>query len=164
MNFYLDRSFTRQISDMGMTTRSDILHASPGVISPNSPKVLRGKAGAPCFYLVRLRYGNDEPLSLQHTTIMTERCAGLEKHDFSHESLYDVLARAYQLPITRIMHTVTAVAADTAQAELLTVEPRDPLLQVNTAAFLENGDIIESSISYYRADKYEFSTTHSLTT
>jgi GntR family transcriptional regulator len=162
LNFYLDRSFTRQMIDMGMTTRSDVLHASTGAINSNSPKILRGKAAAPCFYIVRLRYGNDEPISLQYTTIITERCAGLEQHDFVHASLYDVLAREYQLPITRIIHTVTAIAADAYQAELLLVASGDPLLQVNTAAFLENSDVIESSMSYYRADKYEYSITHTL--
>src|SRR5262249_53751981 len=150
LNFYLDRSFTRQMMDMGMTTSSEVLDAAQGVINANSPKVLRGKLGAPCFYLVRLRFGNDEPINLQHTTIITERCDGLDKHNFADESLYDVLAREYQLPITRIVHTITAVAADATQAELLLVAQHDPLLQVNTTAFLENGDVIEYSVSYYR--------------
>jgi GntR family transcriptional regulator len=162
LNFYLDRSFTRQMNDMGMSTHSDVLHASSGVINTQSPKVLRGKTGAPYFYLVRLRYGGEEPISIQHTTIITERCTGLGRYDFAHESLYDVLARDYQLPITRITHAVTAVAADPTQADLLILEAGDPLLHVHTTAHLENGEVIESSTSYYRADKYEYSITHTL--
>ncbi len=162
LNFYLDRSFTRQMTEMGMTTHSQILHISSGTITATSPKVLRVKIGAPCFHIVRLRYGGNEPICIQQTTIITERCAGLEQYDFTHESLYDVLAREYQLPITRIHHTLIAVAADATQAELLTISPGEPLLQVNTAAYLENGEVIESSTSDYRADKYEYSITHTL--
>jgi GntR family transcriptional regulator len=160
MNFYLDRSFTRQLAEMGLSTRSDVLHVTSAAIGPNAPKALHEKLGAPSLYLVRVRYGNDEPIGLQYTTIITERCPGLESHDFSTNSLYDVLASQYYLTITEIEHTVTAVIADHAQAELLAVAVGEPLLKVNTNAFLEDHDIIETTSSFYRANKYEFSTTH----
>jgi GntR family transcriptional regulator len=160
MNFYLDRSFTRQIAEMGMSTHSDVLQIASGVIGANSPKALHEKLGAPSLYLVRVRYGNDEPIGLQYTTILTERCPGLEQRDFSTNSLYDVLAREYYLTITEIEHTVTAVLADPAQADLLALSVGEPLLKVTTNAFLEGHDIIETTISFYRASKYEYSTTH----
>jgi GntR family transcriptional regulator len=161
-NFYLDQSFTRQMIEMGMTTHAVVLHASLGVIGQSAPKVLRQYHGAPCYNLARLRYGNDEPIGLQYSTIRTERCLGIETHDFARESLYDVLARRFQLAITRIRHTVTALTADDTQAELLDMLVGDTLLQVNTTAYLEDDDVIEANISYYRTDKYEFSTTHTL--
>ncbi|MBE0689308.1 MAG: GntR family transcriptional regulator, partial [Anaerolineae bacterium] len=70
-SFYLDRSFTRQMAEMGMTTYSRVLLAAPGEVAANAPKSLRDQIGARCFYLTRLRYGNDRPIGLQYTTIMT---------------------------------------------------------------------------------------------
>jgi len=161
-SFYLDRSFTRQMAEMGMTTFSRVLRAEPGEIMASAPKSLRNQIGARCFYLVRLRYGNDQPIGLQYTTIMTARCPDLDRWDFSRDSLYDVLSKHYQLTINQITHTVTALAANEEQAELLTIDPGDTLLRITTTAYLENREVIEASVSYYRTDRYEFSITETL--
>jgi GntR family transcriptional regulator len=116
--------------------------------------------GAPYLFLVRLRLGDNEPIGLQSALIITERCPGLEKYDFSQLSLYRILANDYKLRIAQISHTVSAVVADEFQAGLLRVAQSAPLLLVNTTAFLANQEVIEHTTSYYRADKYEFSTIH----
>lgn len=158
--FYLDRSFTRQMADMGLKSRSKVIDLSTGTINKQHPLPLHAKIDAPYLYLVRLRFGDDEPIGVQYATIVTELCPGLDKYDFNLHSLYDVLSREYQLVIHQITHTVSAVSADPIQAELLQVIEDDPLLLVNTVAFVHNREIIEYTTSYYRADKYEFSTTH----
>ena len=60
--------------------------------------------------------------------------------------------------ITRIEHLIRAVGADDFRAELLDVEAGAPLLFVSTVAYLENGEVIETTLSYYRADRYEYRT------
>ncbi|MBE0702573.1 MAG: UTRA domain-containing protein, partial [Afipia sp.] len=149
-------------AEMGMTTYSRVLLAAPGEVAANAAKSLRDQVGARCFYLTRLRYGNDRPIGLQYTTIMTACCPDLARWDFSRESLYDVLSNHYQLTINKITHTVTALAADDVQAELLAIDVGDTLLQINTTAYLENRAVIEASVSYYRTDRYEFSITETL--
>lgn len=158
--FSLARSFTRQMAEMGLQARSVVLHTETRPIQAADPRALSEKVGEPCLILERLRLGNDEPIGLQHTYVVLEHCPGLEQTNFAAHSLYDVLSNQYHLVITEITHTVSASTADKRQAELLHVEPRAPLLVVNTSAFLENGEIIESSHTFYRADKYEYTTTH----
>ncbi len=161
--FYLDRSFTRQMADLGRTARSQVLTTATGTIDSNAPQPLQSKRGTDYFYLERLRFGDDEPVGLQAARIATDRCPDLEQHDFNRLSLYDVLSREYRLAITRIEHTVSATLADPQQAELLRVRAGDPLLVIKTAAFLDNDEIIEFTTSHYRADRYEYSTTHTYT-
>lgn len=158
-SFYLDRSFTRQMADLGMTASSQVLHAARGVVGSNAPKDLRDSHGLPCFYLVRLRYGDSQPVGLQYTTILSQRCPDIDRFDFETESLYNVLSSHYHLVIHSIMHKITALTADDSQAELLGIKPGDTLLQVHCVAYLDNHEIIESSVSYYRTDKYEFTIT-----
>ncbi len=158
VQFFLDRSFTRQMADMGRRAHSRVLQAFSGVVDASAPPALKPRNGAPCFTLIRLRFGDDEPVGLQKSIILTEQCPDLEKHDFNVESLYDVLARVYRLVVHEIKHTVTAVAADDLKAELLHIRAGDPLLVVNTAAYLASGEIIEFTTSYYRTDLYEYST------
>lgn len=159
MEFYLDRSFTRQMADMGREAHSKVLKLTTDTINQTCPEVFRDKADSSCLRLVRLRFGDQEPIALQSSVILTDRCPDLGQHDFEHESLYDVLARKYQLVITEIQHTISAAVADQFQAELLQVEQDAPLLVVKTMASLEDEQVIESTITYYRADRYEYRTT-----
>ncbi len=158
--FYLDRSFTRQMAEMGLKAHSTVLKHMTGQIQSNAPKPLQGKLGAPFFALHRLRFGNGEPIGLQYSTIITELCHGLEKHDFAENSLYAILSSHFQLEIVQITHTIAAVMADKKQADLLQVREGDALLVVKTSAYVANNELIEYTISYYRADKYEYNITH----
>jgi len=159
--FLLNRSFTRQMAELGKRAHSKVLEFSQMVISEDSPRLLHKYLGARCLYLARLRFGDEEPVGLQYTTIIAELCPELEAHDFAENSLYDVLSREYGLIITEIGHTVNAVAATAYQARLLQIEVGKPLLLVKTTAFLDNHQIIEHTVSYYRADKYEYAITQS---
>lgn len=158
--FYLDRSFTRQMAEMGRQAHSKVLEMISGIIDTQSPLPLRDHLGAPCLRLVRLRYGDSEPVGIQASTILTEQCPGIVDVDFSRMSLYEVLATQYRLPIAEITHTVSATTADDLQAALLQITAGAPLLIVNTTALLQTGDVIEQTVSYYRADRYQYSTTH----
>jgi GntR family transcriptional regulator, N-acetylglucosamine utilization regulator len=157
--FSLARSFTHQMAAMGLQARSVVLNSEQRLIQPGDPRPLSSKVGVSCLILERLRLGNDEPIGLQYTFVVLEHCRGLEQADFAAHSLYEILSNQYHLVITEINHTVSAVNADKDQANRLQIEPRAALLVVNTSAFLDNGEIIESSVTYYRADKYEYTTT-----
>ena len=160
--FYLDRSFTEQMAEMGRVASSRVLDSKTGTIDDEAPEILQSRSGAPCLSLSRLRLGDDEPIGIQHHTVITEECPGLEQHDFSSQSLYDLLAHEYDLRIGEIQHTITAAVADERQAELLEISLGDPLLVVHTAAFLDSGTVIEHTTSYYRADRYVYRTNHTL--
>jgi GntR family transcriptional regulator len=158
--FFLDRSFSQLMADMGREPRTQVLDISLSHITESSPDVFADKIGADCLQLARLRFGDEEPIGIQWSTILTEHCPGLDKQDFDHFGLYDILAREYNLTITQIQHAITAAVADAFQADLLQVVVGDPLLIVNTTTFLANHQLFEYTTSYYRADKYEYSTTH----
>jgi GntR family transcriptional regulator len=158
IQFFLDRSFTQQMREMGRIPRSRLLSQQVGAVTLEVP-ALQACQGKPCLTLERLRLGDAEPICHQTTTILSERCPGIEEQDFASQSLYETLATRYQLKINRIDHVVRAVAADEYRAELLEVQEGAPLLFVGTTTYLDDGELIEYSASYYRADRYEYSTT-----
>ena len=157
LKFFLDKSFAQQIVEMGLEPHSEVLRQKETVIDNASPQTLRHKRGSSALELIRLRFGNETPIGLQYTTIITDLCPDLGTHDFKEASLYNLILTKYQLPIARIDQTISAVIADEWHKNLLKVTKEIPLLLVNTTAYLENGEPIEASTSYYRADKYEFS-------
>jgi GntR family transcriptional regulator len=160
LRFYLDRSFTQQMAELGRAASSRVLAAEAGVITEDDPDPLRRERGAPCFRLTRIRVGGSEPIGVQQTTVLTSRCPDLARHDFARESVYAVLARHYQLTAKEIHHSVGAAIASAQEARLLGMRRGEALLLVNTTALLEGGEILEYTASKYRADRYEYSTRH----
>ena len=158
IQFFLDRSFSQQMRELGRTPNSRLLSQQAGTVAIDTP-TLQAYQGQPCLTLERLRLGDSEPICHQTSTILNERCPGIEEQDFANRSLYETLATRYQLAINRIDHVVRAVAADEYRAELLEVQEGTPLLFVGTTAYLDDGELIEYSASYYRADRYAYSTT-----
>lgn len=159
VQFFLDRSFTQQMRELGRAPRSSVLSLRSGTVDAESIPALSPYAGQPCLTIERLRLGDEEPVCHQTSTVLTERCPGLEAQDFVTGSLYELLATRYRLTVNRIDHVVRAVGADQYRSELLAIPEATPLLFVGTTAFREDGEIIEHSASYYRADRYEYSTT-----
>jgi GntR family transcriptional regulator len=157
LKFFLDKSFAQQMVEMGLKPQSEVFRQKPIIIDNASPQTLRSKKGSSALELIRLRFGDDTPIGLQYTTIITDLCPGLADYDFKTASLYNLLLTKYKLPIARIDQTISAVFADEWHMNLLKVSGEIPLLLVTTTAYLENGEPIETSTSYYRADKYEFS-------
>ncbi|MBN1266964.1 MAG: GntR family transcriptional regulator [Anaerolineales bacterium] len=157
IQFFLDRSFSQQMREMGLKPHSQVLSHQTGNVELEVPP-MQGYRGEPCLMLERLRLGDNEPICHQISTILSKRCPGIEQQDFNQQSLYEVLATQYQLMINRIDHVVRATAADGYRADLLHVEEGTPLLFVGTTTYLEDDEVIEYSSSYYRADRYEYST------
>jgi len=158
IQFFLDRSFSQQMREMGLAPKSQLLDQQVSTVTLDIP-ILQTYQGKPCLILERLRLGNSEPICHQISNILTERCPGIEQQDFASQSLYEALATRYHLITNRIDHVVRAVAADGYRADLLGVQEGTPLLFVGTATYLGDGELIEYSSSYYRADRYEYSTT-----
>jgi GntR family transcriptional regulator len=163
VEFYLDRSFTHQMAELGLRAQSQVLSHSTGVIDETMPATLRPHIGERYLHLTRLRLGGDEPIGLQVSRVILTQCPGLEERDFTLASLYETLANDFQLIVRRIDHRISATKADVLQAGLLQVGPGAPLLVVHTTAYLRDDQIMEDTTSYYRADKYEYHTTHQFT-
>lgn len=157
LTFFLNKSFAQQMVEMGLTPQSEVLRKKVTEIDDTSPPPLRSEQGSPALELVRLRFGNEVPIGVQYTTIVTTLCPDLATFDFKTESLYQLLLSHYRLPIARIDQSISAVVADEWHRNLLKVAGGSPLLRVNTTAYLDRNDPIETSTSYYRADRYEYS-------
>lgn len=157
LKFFLDRSFAQQMIEMGVVPRSEVLRIHQQIVNNTSPSTLHRKMGSNSLELIRIRFGDNTPIGVQYTTVVTDACPGLGNEDFTKESLYDLLLTKYRLPITRIDQSVRATLADEWHKSLLKISDIAPLLLVYTTAYLENGEPIEASTSYYQADKYEFS-------
>lgn len=158
--FFLDRSFTRQMQELGRKPSSKVLRCEVIPAGHELASELNLSPEEPVLHLDRIRYGDGEPISLQYTVVPTHFCAGIETHDFSVESLYQVLSHCYYIELEKILHTISCSAATPEQALLLGVRVRTPLLVIRSRAISKGEELVEQTLSYYRADCYEYRTTY----
>lgn len=157
--FFLDRSFSNQMSAMGRDAKSHVLDISTGTFDESHPVILHQYIGRPYVFLQRLRLGDNEPIGLQYTLLVRDLCPGIEEEDFHNASLYDILASRYQISIAKMDYAVSAEKANDLHAEMLGIEPEALLLLVKTTTYIPGDRLIEFTRSHYRADRYEYHTT-----
>jgi GntR family transcriptional regulator len=159
-HFYLDKSFSSQLENMGMKTSSRVISTRSGSTQDSeAPQPSRAMHAERYFYMERLRYADNIPISIQHATVNADLCPGIEHLDFSNDSLYRVLTQHFHLSIERLTHTINAAVATEEIANWLGVAVGAPVLLVKTGTYLITRQLIEYSIGFYRSDRYEYTTT-----
>ena len=84
--------------------------------------------GDEVVFVERLRVADGEPMVLDTAHLRAELFPGLEKVDFEHRSLYDVLARDYGRTVAEAQETLEPVILTPRECELLEVPPHTTAL------------------------------------
>ncbi|HPJ23807.1 MAG TPA: GntR family transcriptional regulator [Bacillota bacterium] len=152
-------SCTQDIINLGMTPSRKVIACSIIDSIPKRSRQLEIDKSDKLLMIDRVYYADKEPINRTITYLPIKYFPGLEKHDFSEESIYDILEKHYKLKITRATRTIEAVLAKDEIADLLEVEEGMPVLlfRGTTYAMIQNREVpIESFKTNYRTDKYKF--------
>lgn len=150
-------SFTEEMTRRGKRASSRVLDASIVPASPADARLLTVQPGAPIVNLVRLRLADGTPMTIEHSQLVEACCPGiLNGHDFSTESLYDVLLRQYSVQLVRAEQTIGARRATASEAHLLDVPLEDPILEITRITYNTNGQRVECTRSAYCGARYVF--------
>jgi GntR family transcriptional regulator len=109
---------------------------------------------APVLRFDRLRVAGSDPIALMHNVVP----AGLleiEKEDLERTGLYDLFRGSGIAPHIATQR-VGARKAGAEEAELLEIEPGDPVLTMTRIAYDTNGRPIEYGSHRYPAESYWF--------
>lgn len=151
-NFAQLTSFTEEMASRGMTASSRWISRSEGKVRPEEVLTLRASPGTAVYRFKRLRLADDEPMSIETTTILSE-C--LPSIDAVEHSLYAALNKTGNRPV-RALQRLSALILHEEQAEMLGAKAGDAGLLVERVGFNRKGDAIEFSQSWYRGDTYDF--------
>jgi GntR family transcriptional regulator len=119
-------------------------------------EALKINEGEPIIKINRLRFLEGEPEVLVVTYIPEAKCSSLIREDLTSQSLYELLARKYGLVIAQGRRTVEAIALDRADAKLLGVPPKSPVLLLKSIGLLEDGTPLEYFVAKHRGDRSKF--------
>ncbi len=110
----------------------------------------------PVLRLQRLRYANDEPLSLMIDYLRQRFVPDLIEKGLEGESLYETLEKRYGLELARAEDTISARGATLFEASLLGVAEGDAVLYVMRVMYLPNDEPLTAATAVSRADRYAY--------
>lgn len=146
-------SFTDDMLARGLTPAAVILDRSTGHSAPNESMALGLSPGEPVSRLQRLRLAGGVPMAIENAVVPARF---LPDPNIVDTSLYAVLIARGHAP-RRALQRLHAVLLNVDQAKLLQVPPSaSPALYIERRSFLENGEPVEFTASYYRGDAYDF--------
>lgn len=145
-------SFTEDLRARGLNPHSVFLARETGEVTPDEAMALNLSPGSEVVRLYRLRYGADEPLAVEHSSIPR---AVLGDPELVIDSLYAALEKLGCRPI-RGLQRLRAVNFSAEHARLLKVPVGSAGLALERRSFLADGRVVEFTRSWYRGDVYDF--------
>ena len=153
------QSFTEAAETYGKQSRTQVLDYQP-LTQPDQRMEeklnLRNNPQPEVDELVRLRFWDDDPMTIEDIVILHKYVANHQKNDFKH-SLFQILAETVEIAYSN--QEIEAIKVDEKLAKLLHIQEGDPILCVHSLTYTADGQPIFYDTSYYRADKYTFKTT-----
>ncbi|MCJ7624482.1 MAG: GntR family transcriptional regulator [Anaerolineaceae bacterium] len=146
--------FTEQMHKINHEVSSKVLEFSLQKVQPNVITMLEIGPNDLAYKLKRIRYANKKVLAIETAYIPSDLCIGLEKHDFSKESLYSVLRDDYGLKLVLAEQTVIASLAEDDEYRLFDIQSPDAVLRIKRLTKTNLKQPIEYVESVYRGDSY----------
>lgn len=150
--------FTEDMRAREQKPGARVLSAEMWPADETTAERLRVKVGQPVYRLRRLRLADSEPLALETSCISFIGCERLLDHDLERDSLYLLLATAFDIPPLEAEQELEADLAGTEEAHLLAVPVGSPVLRTRRVTVTRRNQPVEFATSVYRGDKYRFYT------
>lgn len=150
------RSLSKEVSNNGKTLTSKILSFDIIESNKQTTKKLHVTLGHNVYALTRLRYINEEPITIETSFIDAERFKNLNLHDFSKESLYAILENEYSVQIMTGEEQVGVAYATEYEAKLLNIDLGQAVFYLTGTAYDKDENPVEYFKSILRADKIKF--------
>ncbi|MBO0802929.1 MAG: GntR family transcriptional regulator [Nocardiopsaceae bacterium] len=151
-------SYTEGLREHGLHPRTKILEIGYVTADEHLAGLLGIRPGARTLRIHRLRLADGEPMSIDTSHLPAKRFPGLRRQLERHSSLYEALHTCYGIQPTEAEETIETVLADPHDAQLLGVDPGLPLLLLSRHAIDSTGQAVEYAQSWYRGDRYKFTT------
>jgi GntR family transcriptional regulator len=150
-------SFTEEMTRRGKRASSRLVSVGLLPVSAADARILLVPPGEIVVSIVRLRLADDVPMAIERAQVLSAHCPGLlNSHDFSRESLYEVLRREYGVRLVRAEQSIEARRPTADEADLLDIAPDDPILEITRLTYNTAGERVEYTRSAYCGSRYKF--------
>jgi len=150
------KSLATVVRESNQTLRNRVLSQEKIESNKQITKKLHLALGHKVFALSRLRYIDEEAVTIETSFMDSERFPGLDKHDFVTESLYEILEREYNIQISKGEENVGIAYATDTEAELLDIAVGQAVFYLTGVVYDGADEPVEYFKSVIRADKMRF--------
>jgi GntR family transcriptional regulator len=147
--------FTAQLQRAGLEPAAQVLRAGIDPAPPAAAEALGLEPGAPAAHVERLRSGAGRPLTLEDSWLPDALFPGVCELSLGG-SLYALMRERYGREPVRAVERLEPVPARAAEARLLGVARRSPLMLVERTAFTGDGTPVEFARDRHRGDRVRF--------
>lgn len=148
--------FTEQMRRAHVEAGATVIQAVTRRPIPDVRSALGLRRGDLVHEIIRVRSANGDPITLEETYIPAHLFPGMLAFDLT-DSLYQTMQREYAKGPYSAREFIEPVKATAQQAELLNIEPDDALLLINRTSYSADGEPVEFSYDYFRADRTRIS-------
>jgi GntR family transcriptional regulator len=107
------------------------------------------------YFILRARYINEEPYTIEKTYMPAALIPGLTRETLTG-SIYNYIENELGLTITSSSKKIRADKPTELDRQYLNLQPDEPVLEIEQIAYLKNGIAFEYSFARHRYDKFEF--------
>ncbi|GAB3622706.1 GntR family transcriptional regulator [Mariniluteicoccus endophyticus] len=145
-------SFSREMRARGLVPETQVLDACEVNADDDVATRLAILPGAPVVRVERLRLADGTPMALEVGFYPSALFPGLLDHELG--SLYELFAKTYGVVVSAGGQVIRAESADAAQAHVLGIARRAPLLVQERVTYFGDRQPMEFAVSAYRGDRY----------
>lgn len=149
-------SYDEDVRAAGRHPSTEVLQLEVVELSQEIACAMEMLPGTKAIYLYRKRMVDNEPFVRVETYLPYDKCSFLLKHDFTKESLYEVLSQQRETHVVRIVRTCEVRSANTEDLSILGLKRGRPIHFFNSMGYNQDGELIEYSLARYRGDVSKF--------
>jgi GntR family transcriptional regulator len=151
------RGFTEEMNRRGMMPSSRLLAQNVLLAKGVLAEQLRVEEGSAVLHLRRLRIADGTPMALEESFIPLKHYPGLERSDFTSQSLYKVLRDKFGVRAAWADEVLEASPATSEESELLSIPKNAIMLSISRVIMTTEEIPIEVACSRYHGNRYRAS-------
>lgn len=141
----------QMLQEQGFKDGTKVISASIELASERIAEDLQISVADPIVTLLRLRFADEKPLSLERMHLSLARFPDLLEQKL--DAVYGLLASNYGVNICRADETIEAGSAPRTSAYFLAIAVRTPALVVTRIAYDDQDRPVETSVDLFRMDR-----------
>ncbi len=149
-------SFAEEMQTRNIQAAFRLVRAQRVAASAEIARILQLETAAPVFLLERVQLANTEPIALAQGFWRCDVGEQLAEHDLNTVGLYDAVERDLHIPLVEADEAISATIANAEMARKLKIKRNAPLLVRRRLTYTTEMRPIEYTITFYRADQYEY--------
>ncbi len=150
------QSFDEDVRSEGRSPSTQVLELKELELPEEIALQMDMAPGARAVYLYRRRCADGEPIVRVETYLPYDLCSFTLTHDFTSESLYQVLSEREETDVSRITRICEARLANADDVAVLNMKRGRPIHYFISMGRNRAGRLIEYSIARYRGEQSQF--------